>query len=192
RRLPELLADGRFDVLLLDMNFTPGATSGQEGMRWLETAQRVAPDTKVIFMTAYGAVDTAVHAIKEGASDFVVKPWDNDRLVATVASTGRFSRAARAVRSLSSVQRVLHEDSSHAASEMIGASPAMRRILAQVEKVAATDASVLILGENGTGKELVARAIHRASLRGANAFVHVDLGAIAESLVESELFGHKK
>jgi DNA-binding NtrC family response regulator len=192
RRLPERLADGRFDVVLLDMNFSPGATSGQEGMHWLDAVQRVAPDTKVILMTTYGAVETAVRAIKEGASDFVVKPWDNDRLVATVASTTRFSRAARAVRSLSSVQRVLHEDSSHPASEIVGRSPAMARIMAQIEKVGSTDASVLILGENGTGKELVARAIHRASPRAAQAFVHVDLGAIAESLFESELFGHKK
>jgi DNA-binding NtrC family response regulator len=192
QRLPALLADGRFDVVLLDMNFTPGMTSGQEGMRWLDAAQRIAPETKVILMTAYGAVETAVSAIKEGASDFVVKPWDNDRLVATVASTVRFSRAARAVRNLSSVQKVLHEDSSHAASEMVGRSPAMAHIVAQIEKVASTDASVLILGENGTGKELVARAIHRASPRAARAFVQVDLGAIAESLFESELFGHKK
>jgi two-component system response regulator HydG len=191
-KLPALLAAGSYDVLLLDMNFTAGRTSGNEGLHWLSAVQRLAPDTKVILMTAYGAVETAVKAIKEGASDFVVKPWDNDRLVATVASTLRFSEAAKTVRELSSVQRVLNQDTSELKREIIGSSAAMERVLAQVEKVAATDASVLILGENGTGKELIARAIHRASPRAARAFVHVDLGAIAESLFESELFGHKK
>jgi DNA-binding NtrC family response regulator len=192
KKLPALLAAGAYDVLLLDMNFTAGRTSGQEGLHWLNTVQSISPDTKVILMTAYGAVETAVKAIKDGASDFVVKPWDNDRLVATVTSTLRFSEAARTVRELSSVQQVLNEDLSQLKREIIGRSAAMERVLAQVEKVAATDASVLILGENGTGKELIARAIHRASPRAAGAFVHVDLGAIAESLFESELFGHKK
>jgi two-component system, NtrC family, response regulator HydG len=191
-RLPALLAGGEVDVVLLDMNFTAGQTSGQEGIDWLNAIQRTAPDTKVILMTAYGAVETAVHAIKQGASDFVVKPWDNDRLVATVASTLRFSQAARAVRELNSVQRVLNEDTSQIGHEIIGRSAAMAEVMTQVEKVAGTDASVLILGENGTGKELVARAIHRASPRAGGAFVHVDLGAIADSLFESELFGHRK
>ena len=190
--LPALLADGDYHVLLLDMNFTAGRTSGQEGLDWLDTVQRISPDTKVILMTAYGAVETAVEAIKRGASDFVVKPWDNDRLIATVASTLRFSRAARTVRELSSVQQVLNEDSGQIGREIIGRSAAMDHVLSQVEKVAATDASVLILGENGTGKELIARAIHRASPRAGRAFVHVDLGAIAETLFESELFGHRK
>jgi DNA-binding NtrC family response regulator len=191
-RLPALLAQGDYDVLLLDMNFTAGRTSGQEGLDWLNTVRQISPDTKVILMTAYGAVETAVKAIKDGASDFVVKPWDNDRLIATVASTLRFSRAARTVRELSSVQQVLNEDTAQIGREIIGRSAAMEHVLSQVEKVAATDASVLILGENGTGKELIARAIHRASPRAGRAFVHVDLGAIAESLFESELFGHKK
>lgn len=190
--LPALLAARGYDVLLLDMNFTAGRTSGKEGMHWLNAVQRISPDTKVILMTAYGAVETAVKAIKEGASDFVVKPWDNDRLVATVASTLRFSEAARTVRELSSVQQVLNDDTSQLKREIVSCSAAMERVLAQVEKVASTDASVLILGENGTGKELIARALHRASRRASRAFVHVDLGAIAESLFESELFGHKK
>jgi DNA-binding NtrC family response regulator len=191
-RIPERLAERSFDVVLLDMNFTAGTTSGREGFNWLDAIQRLAPDTKVILMTAYGSVDTAVRAIKDGAADFVVKPWDNDRLVATVASTARYSQAARAVRQLSSVQKVLNADLSHTDSEIVGRSSAMSRVMTQIEKVAATDASVLILGENGTGKELVARAIHHASTRADQPFVHVDLGAIAESLFESELFGHKK
>jgi DNA-binding NtrC family response regulator len=191
-RLPELVGGGSFDVLLLDMNFTAGRTSGEEGIRWLRAVQRVAPATKVILMTAYGAVDTAVGAMKEGASDFVVKPWDNDRLVATVAATMRFSQAARTVSDLKSVQKVLNRDLSRLENEIVGRSPPMRDVLASIEKVAATDASVLILGENGTGKELIARAIHNGSPRSDRAFVHVDLGAISETLFEPELFGHTK
>jgi len=191
-RLPEVVADGSFDAVLLDMNFTPGTTSGQEGIGWLKAVLKASPDTKIVLMTAYGAVETAVKAIKEGASDFVVKPWDNDRLVATVTAAARFSQAARQVRTLRSVQGVLNRDSSRPGREIVGRSASMARIMAQIDKVAATDASVLILGENGTGKELVARALHRASTRADRAFVHVDLGAIAETLFESELFGHKK
>jgi DNA-binding NtrC family response regulator len=191
-RLSELLTREPFDVLLLDMNFTAGRTSGREGMDWLGKALEIAPDTKVILMTAYGAVETAVAAIKHGAADFVVKPWDNERLVATVGACLRYSRAARTVTSLRSVQKVLDQDSSQAGREIVGGSRAMAKVMAEIGKVAATDAAVLILGENGTGKELVARAIHRASARAGRAFVHVDLGAIAETLFESELFGHRK
>jgi len=192
RRLPELLAGEAFDVLLLDMNFSAGRTSGREGMDWLGKTIEIAPDTKVILMTAYGAVETAVAAIKHGAADFVVKPWDNERLVATVSACLRYSRAARAVTSLRSVKKVLDEDSGQSGREIVGGSKSMAKVMAQIEKVAATDAAVLVLGENGTGKELVARAIHRASPRAGRAFVHVDLGAIAETLFESELFGHRK
>jgi two-component system response regulator HydG len=191
-RLPDLLEGGDVDVVLLDMNFTAGQTTGQEGIDCLKTIARVSPDTKVILMTAYGGVESAVRAIREGASDFVVKPWDNDRLIATVSSTLKLSAASRKVSALHSVQRVLNEDTSQIGREIVGNSRALADVLAQVRKVAATDASVLILGENGTGKELVARAIHRASPRASGAFVHVDLGAIAETVFESELFGHKK
>lgn len=192
QQLPLLLQHECFDVVLLDMNFTAGKTSGQEGLDWLRTIHSIAPDTKVILMTAYGQVDTAVSAIKEGAADFVVKPWENERLIATVGSAIRFSQAARTVKKLSSVQKALHRDLNHSSSEIIGQSDAMADIMSRIERVADTDASVLILGENGTGKELIARAIHRASSRAEAAFVHVDLGAIAETLFESELFGHKK
>jgi len=192
QRLPGLLEKDRFDVVILDMNFSAGVTSGQEGIHWLKAVQRVSPDTKVILMTAYGGVETAVKAIKEGASDFVVKPWENEKLVATVGATLRFSQAARAVKDLESKQKALNQYAGAAAADIIGLSPAMQKVLLNVDKVAKTDASVLILGENGTGKELIARAIHRASPRAEQTFVHVDLGAIAESLFESEFFGHKK
>jgi DNA-binding NtrC family response regulator len=187
-----MLERGRFDVVLLDMNFSAGVTSGQEGIDWLKTIRRTAPDTKVILMTAYGAVETAVRAIKEGATDFVVKPWDNDKLVATVGATLKFSQAARALKDLESKQKALNQYLGGPSREIIGMSSAITQVLLGVEKVAPTDASVLILGENGTGKELVARAIHRSSRRAEQAFVQVDLGAISESLFESELFGHKK
>jgi len=190
-RLPELLRSTSFDVLLLDMNFSAGVTSGQEGIDWLNAVHRLSPDTKVVLMTAYGAVETAVKAMKEGASDFVVKPWDNDKLVATVAATMRFSQAARAVKDLKSKQHVLNRDTGRG-GEIVGRSPAMQRLLAGIGKIAGTDTNVLILGENGTGKELIARAIHQASPRADEPFVHVDLGAISESLFESELFGHKR
>jgi len=192
RKLATALRGERFDVVLLDMNFSPGTTSGQEGVECLRTVEKLSPDTKVIFMTAYGGVETAVKAIKEGAADFVVKPWDNQKLVATVGATLRFSQAAQTVKDLETRQRELSRYIGAPDVEIVGGSPAIERLLADIQKIARTDASVLILGENGTGKELVARAIHRASTRADNPFVHVDLGAVAETLFESELFGHKK
>jgi two-component system response regulator HydG len=192
RRLAAALGHESFDVVLLDMNFSPGTTSGQEGVECLRTVEKLSPDTKVIFMTAYGGVETAVKAIKEGAADFVVKPWDNQKLVATVGATLRFSQAAQTVRDLETRQRELSRYIAAPEVEIVGSSPAIERLLADIQKVARTDAPVLILGENGTGKELVARAIHRASRRAGNPFVHVDLGAVSETLFESELFGHRK
>jgi two-component system response regulator HydG len=192
RRLAAALRGEPFDVVLLDMNFSPGTTSGQEGVECLRTVEKLSPDTKVIFMTAHGGVETAVKAIKEGASDFVVKPWDNQKLVATVGATLRFSQAAQTVRDLETRQRELSRYIGAPDAEIVGGSPAIERLLGDIQKVARTDAAVLILGENGTGKELVARAIHRSSARAGNPFVHVDLGAVPGSLFESELFGHKK
>ena len=192
RRLAAVLRGEPFDVVLLDMNFSPGTISGQEGVECLRTVEKLSPDTKVIFMTAYGGVETAVKAIKEGASDFVVKPWDNQKLVATVGATLRFSQAAQTVKGLETRQRELRRYIGTPDVEIVGGSPAIERLLGDIQKVARTDAAVLILGENGTGKELVARAIHRASVRAGNPFVHVDLGAVPATLFESELFGHKK
>ena len=192
RRLAAALRGEPFDVVLLDMNFSPGTTSGQEGVECLRTVEKLSPDTKVIFMTAHGGVETAVQAIKEGASDFVVKPWDNEKLVATVGATLRFSQAAQTVKDLETRQRELSRYMGAPEVEIVGGSPAIERLLGDIQKIARTDASVLILGENGTGKELVARAIHRASARAGNPFVHVDLGAVPGTLFESELFGHKK
>jgi len=187
-----LLAKHAFDVILLDMNLSAGARSGEEGLDWLRRAQSLSPESKVILMTAYGGVDAAVSAMREGAADFVVKPWDNARLVATVSAVSRLARADREVATLRRRQRTLNEYIGQDSEQIFGDSQALKQVLSSVEKVARTDANVLILGENGTGKELVARAIHRRSLRGDQVFISVDLGAISETLFESELFGHKK
>lgn len=192
QRIPELLGQHSFDVILLDMNFSAGMTSGQEGLSWLKRTLSIAPETKVILMTAYGGIEAAVNAMREGAADFVVKPWDNAKLVATVSSVSKLARADREVASLRRRQRSLNEYATRSFDTIVGRSPGLRQVLASIEKVAATDANVLVLGENGTGKELVARAIHHQSLRNDQAFVSVDLGAIAETLFESELFGHRK
>jgi DNA-binding NtrC family response regulator len=191
-QIEALLGQRAFDVILLDMNFSAGATSGQEGLRWLKRAQALAPETKVILMTAYGGIEAAVNAIREGAADFVVKPWDNAKLVATVSAVSRLARADREVANLRRRQRTLTEYLGQDFERIVGDSPGLRQVLASIQKVARTDANVLILGENGTGKELVARAIHRQSLRRDQVFISVDLGAIAESLFESELFGHRR
>ena len=188
----QLLEQRTFDVILLDMNFSAGATSGHEGIHWLRTAQSLAPDTKVILMTAYGGVEAAVNAMREGAEDFVMKPWDNAKLVATVSAVARLARADREVASLRRRQRSLNAYIGQDIEPIVGNSEALRQVLASIDKVARTDANVLIVGENGTGKELVARAIHGRSLRRDQVFISVDLGAISESLFESELFGHKR
>ena len=191
-RLPVLLAQDRFDVILLDMNFAAGVTSGREGMNWLKKIRELSTDAKVIMMTAYGGVELAVQAIKEGASDFVIKPWDNTKLLATVAAAIRYSRSELENKNLKTKQQMLTRFIGGEPGRIIGASEELQTVLANIGKVAKTDANVLILGENGTGKELIAREIHRQSLRSDQAFISVDLGAISETLFESELFGHKK
>lgn len=191
-RIRDLLAQHAFDVVLLDMNFSKGETSGREGIDWLRTVLALAPDTKVVLMTAYGGVEAAVNAMREGAADFVVKPWDNAKLIATVSAVSQLARVDREVTSLRRRQRTLNEYLGHDADRIIGESPGLKQVLTSIDKVARTDANVLILGENGTGKELVARAIHRQSLRRDQAFISVDLGAIAESLFAAELFGHRR
>jgi two-component system response regulator HydG len=187
-----LLEQRAFDVILLDMNFSAGETSGREGMDWLRTVRALAPDTKVVLMTAYGGVEAAVNAMREGAADFVVKPWDNAKLIATMSAVSQLARVDREVTNLRRRQRTLNEYLGQEIDRMVGESSGLRQVLASIEKVARTDANVLVLGENGTGKELVARAIHGQSLRRDQTFISVDLGAIAESLFESELFGHRR
>ncbi|MEL6677006.1 MAG: sigma-54 dependent transcriptional regulator, partial [Bacteroidota bacterium] len=194
-KITSILGDDQYQLVLLDMNFTAGFTSGKEGLRWLKKIRKISPQTHVVLMTAYGDINLAVRAMKEGATDFVVKPWENDALQATVlAAMQSAPPQANATSSTKNVApssltaaQVTRED-----PVIIGNSPAMQKVYRAVEKVAATDANVLILGENGTGKELAARALHQQSKRKDKPFIHVDLGAISSTLFESELFGHTK
>ncbi|MEQ8712254.1 MAG: sigma-54 dependent transcriptional regulator [Cyclobacteriaceae bacterium] len=190
--LPNLLMNEHYDVILLDMNFTKDVSSGQEGFFWLDKILEIDPSAVVVLITAYGDVELAVRAIKEGASDFVMKPWENEKLLATVYSAMRLRESRNETESLREKNKQMSEDIDHKFQEIIGTSAAIQKVFDTIEMVAKTDANVLILGENGTGKELIARALHRHSLRAAEAFIGVDLGAITETLFESELFGHKR
>ena len=184
-----LLAKESPDAILLDLNFERGATNGREGLDFLGRVMRHDPDAAVVIITAHGAVSVAVEAIKAGASDFVAKPWSNERLAATVRSAAALRRSrldARVERGRAS------ELAPSTDTPLLGESEAMQRVRALIKRAAPTDANVLILGENGTGKEIVAREIHRHSKRGAHPMVSVDLGATSETLFESELFGHIK
>ena len=191
-KIPVMLKNENYDVILLDMNFTLDATSGVEGFLWLEKILQIDPSAVVILITAYGDVEIAVKAVKAGATDFVLKPWQNEKLLATISSALYLRQSRLEVDRLRSRQKQLSDDIDQKYHNMIGVSPAIRQVFATIDKVAATDATILILGENGTGKELVARALHRQSPRSAEVFINVDMGAIAETLFESELFGHMK
>jgi two-component system response regulator HydG len=191
-RIPALLQAETYDVILLDMNFAKGATSGQEGFTWLRRILDLDPDAVVILITAYGDVKMAVQAVKEGASDFILKPWQNEKLLATLNAALSLRQSRAEALSLRSRQRQLSADLDQPFQDLIGHSPAMETVYKLVRKVAATEANVLILGENGTGKELVAREIHRQSPRAREVFISVDMSAVPETLFESELFGHVK
>lgn len=188
----DLIKKEDFDVILLDMNFTKDASSGQEGFNLLKEILAVDPQAVVVFMTAYGDAEKAVKAIKSGATDFVLKPWQNEKLLATLSSSTKLRKTRLEAGNLRSQKRELTRIMDSPFSEFIGSSPEMREVFDTIKKVAATDANVLILGENGTGKELVARALHRNSLRKDEVFVSVDLGSVTETLFESELFGYIK
>lgn len=190
--IPKLLSKDSYDVIILDMNFSFGVTSGREGIRWLKKILQLDADAHVIMSTAYGEIELAVEAMKEGAIDFLVKPWENEKLLASVFAIYELSKSKKEVQQLKSKQSVLSREINKQYHEIIATSPAMKKVLSYVKKVAATDATILILGENGTGKELIARAVHKYSNRSKETFVKVDLGAIAETLFESEMFGHNK
>lgn len=181
-----------YDVILLDMNFSRGETSGSEGFYWLKKIKQLRPQTIIIMITAFGDVELAIKAIKTGATDFVLKPWQNEKLLATVSVAYELSQSRERVELLEARQKLIHEGPEWENINLIGTSEAIKKVNLLIDKVAATDANVLILGENGTGKEVVAKLIHRRSKRMDEAFVKVDLGSIPESLFESELFGHKK
>jgi DNA-binding NtrC family response regulator len=189
--LPTLLREHRFDVVLLDMNYERDASSGREGLEYLDRLLRLDPDLAVIMITAYGDVELAVRAMKRGAVDFVTKPWDNARLLASVGMASQVRRS-RLAQPPDAAAPPLAAPSDDPFAALIGTSDEMRRVVATLRKVAQTDANVLLLGENGTGKEVAARALHAASHRAGGPFVTADLGALSESLFESELFGYAK
>lgn len=190
--IPMLLKNQNYDLILLDMNFSRDATSGQEGFYWLNKILEMDPTIAVVLITAYGDIELAVQGIKEGATNFLLKPWDNKKLLATIDTTLEVNRSKKEVFDLKSKQKFLMEQGDQPFSQIIGQSAPMLDVLTTVQKVARTDANILILGENGTGKEVIARAVHRASPRKDEVFISVDLGAISETLFESELFGYKK
>ena len=192
KKIPFLLNNDTYDVILLDMNFSKDITSGKEGFYWLDEIIKHDRSSVVILITAFGDVEMAVRALKQGATDFILKPWQNEKLIATIATAIKLKQSYNQVDKLKKAKEMLEEQISKPFAEIIGKSPAIQEVFTLTDKVAKTDANVLILGENGTGKELIARAIHQRSLRKENSFVSVDMGAITETLFESELFGHKK
>ncbi|HKK60542.1 MAG TPA: sigma-54 dependent transcriptional regulator [Salinivirga sp.] len=190
--IPDLMQERDYDVILLDMNFSQDASSGQEGYYWLEKILKIDPQAVVVFITAYGNTDKAVQAIKAGATDFILKPFQNEKIIATVNSSLRLRFSQEEVSTERNRTRELSAATDQPFKDFIGVAPKMKQVFSTINKVAGTDASVLITGENGTGKEVVARSLHRNSTRKDSIFVNVDLGAIPDTLFESELFGHEK
>lgn len=182
-KLPAILSSESPDLIMLDMNFKSAINSGNEGLYWLSRIKELKKDIPVIMITAYGAIDLAVQSLKQGASDFIVKPWQNEHLIDTVKELLQ-QKSSKGGRSKNNTALL--------SSDLIGESEVMKNVLFKLGKIAPTDANILILGENGTGKDLIATAIHKQSKRANKAFVKVDVGALTDGLFESELFGHKK
>ncbi len=178
-----LLQRNQVDLVLLDMNFNSAINTGNEGLYWLKKIKEWKPNVCVIMITAYGDIDLAVRSLKEGANDFIVKPWHNEKLIGTIRD---LLDKKEGVKPKASVK------SANGGTSILGESDAMQDIFYKLNKIAPTDANILLLGENGTGKDLVAKAIHERSLRADKPFVKVDVGALTDTLFESELFGHKK
>ena len=190
--LLSLIETGDFDLILLDMNFSAGVSTGNEGLYWLGRIQELKPDMEVVLFTAYGDVELAVKALKKGAADFILKPWDNDKLKATLRNVYKLQESKKEIKKLKRREIAFKSEINRDNYFIVAQSPQMRQVLELVRKVAKTDANVLITGDNGTGKELIARELHRLSKRADEILVSVDMGAISETLFESELFGHKK
>jgi DNA-binding NtrC family response regulator len=191
-QIPAELRKKDYNLVILDMNFGAGINTGNEGIYWLGKIRASNPDISVVMITAYGDVDTAVRALKAGASDFVLKPWDNEKLLATVRLSLQLNFSKKEVKDLKERESELKKEINRDQRHIVGSSPQITNVLTMARKVARTDANVLITGENGTGKELIAQEIHRLSNRAAELLVSVDMGAITETLFESELFGHVK
>lgn len=188
----KLLKLGEIEVILLDMNYSPGANSGKEGLEWISKLNDSFPQVKIVVITAYGEVSLAVEAMKRGAIDFVTKPWEYEKIQVSVSNAIRLARSEKEVERLQVKQQGLKQNMHAKTDHVIAESAEMKRVLEMAEKVSQTDANVLLLGENGTGKGLMAKMMHQMSPRANEVFMSVDLGSITESLFESELFGHKK
>ena len=193
KELHEKLTQQETDIVLLDMNYRKGTNDGKEGLYWLKFLQETDPTLIAILMTAYGDVELAVESLKSGATDFILKPWNNEKLLATLTAAWKLRTTSNKLQKAEQVQESLQSDLMGNPSLVVTAgSQAMQGILNTIQKAAPTDANILILGENGTGKQVIAGEIHRLSARAKGVFIHVDLGALHENLFESELFGHAK
>lgn len=192
KELNILLSRSEIDIILLDMNYQKGASDGREGLYWLDHILSIDNDYIVILMTAYGNVELAVQAIKKGATDFILKPWENEKLFATLSSASRLRQSNKKVKKLEKIHSSLQKDINRQFENILGSSEPIKQLQHTLLKVAPTDANVLILGENGTGKQVFAYELHKLSQRKNQIFMHVDLGSLNENLFESELFGYTK
>jgi DNA-binding NtrC family response regulator len=193
KRIHEVLEQNEIDIVLLDMNFQAGINSGNEGFFWMKEILKHDSNISVVMITAYGDVELAVKALREGAIDFILKPWDNDKLLATINAAWKLRTSRKEALLLKNDNQFLKKEIKRGEEKIVlGASPTMINVMNIVRKVAGTDANVLITGENGTGKELVAREIHNLSKRSNELMVGVDMGSLTETLFESEMFGHIK
>jgi two-component system, NtrC family, response regulator HydG len=190
--IPDAINRNNYDVIILDMNFSTGVNSGNEGIFWMRKIMEYDPLSIILFITAFGDIEMAVNAIKEGATDFIQKPWDDDKLLVTILTAIKLRRSTLEIKKLRNKQIHLSENLNRSYNIVIGKSQEMQNLFKTIKKVACTDANILILGENGTGKELVAREIHKQSLRSSEVFVNVDMVSLNENILESELFGHIK
>ena len=191
-QINEKLRNNQIDLVLRDMNFKPGSNTGNEGLFWLNEIRKYDQTISVILITAYGDINLAVKGVKQGANDFIVKPWENEKLLSTVNAAIKLRKSKVKIRQLSERQEILKSDVQKDFQHIIGESEEIEKVFKIIDKVAATDANILISGENGTGKELIAYEIHRKSNRSNEALIKTDIGAIPETLFESELFGHVK
>jgi DNA-binding NtrC family response regulator len=190
--IPSELESTDYNLVILDMNFQAGINSGNEGLFWLNHIKNYSPDISVVLITAYGDIELAVKALKQGATDFIPKPWENSKLLATAKAATQLNFSKQEVGQLKQKEQDLKQELNRDQKYIIGSSPQLMQVMSMVRKVAKTNANILITGENGCGKELIAREIHRLSLRSREIMVSVDMGAISETLFESELFGHVK
>jgi len=191
-QIPSELRKRDYNIIILDMNFSAGVNTGNEGIFWLGKIRETNPDISVVMITAYGDIDTAVKALKAGAADFILKPWDNEKLISTLKLALQLSLSKKEVKVLKEREDELKKVINREQRPIIGSSPQLINVMNLVRKVSKTDANVLITGENGTGKELIAQEIHRLSPRFKEVLVTVDIGSLTETLFESELFGHMK